>query len=134
MLEILSQNTIMMEESEFSRLLGQRIKKLRKAKSLSQEDLAEAIDKSVDTVSNIERGKFSPRLDTSLDIASALDVEPFELFQVHNLALKDKEKARILDEIFDLLKDESEEVLQFTLAQAKQLISLREQFIQKMKK
>lgn len=124
----------MMKESEFSRLLGQRIKKLRKAKGLSQEDLAESIDKSVDTISNIERGKFSPRLDTSLELANALDVEPFELFQIRDVPLKDKEKAKILDEIFDLLKDQSDEVLQFTLAQTKQLVSLREQFIEKLKK
>lgn len=124
----------MMKESEFSSLLGQRIKKLRKTKNLSQEDLAERINKSVDTVSNIERGKFSPRLDTALEIANALDVEVFELFQVRDMPLKDKQKARILDEIFDLLKDQSDEVLQFTLAQTKQLVSLREQFIDKLKK
>jgi transcriptional regulator with XRE-family HTH domain len=133
-LQIISENTNMTKENEFNRLLGQRIKKLRKAKKLSQEALAEAIDKSVDTISNIERGKFAPRLDTASEIANALDVELFELFQVRKMPLEDKEKMKLLDEIFDLLKDQSDEILQFTLSQTKELVSLREQFIDKLRK
>lgn len=124
----------MMKENDFTVLLGHRIKKLRKERQLSQEQLAERIDKSVDTVSNIERGKFSPRLDTALELAEALDVEVFELFQVRDLPLEDKEKTKLLDEIFDLLKDQSDEILQFTLAQTKQIVSLKGKFIEKLKK
>ncbi|MCD8525848.1 MAG: helix-turn-helix domain-containing protein [Alphaproteobacteria bacterium] len=124
----------MMENSDFNYSLGQRLKKLRKAKGLSQELLAERIDKSVDTISNIERGVFAPRLDTALEIANALEVELFELFQIREMPLKDKEKAKILDEIFDLLKDQSDEILQFTLAQTKELVTLQEQFIDKLRK
>lgn len=123
-----------MENSDFNYSLGQRLKKLRKAKGLSQELLAERIDKSVDTISNIERGVFAPRLDTALEIANALEVELFELFQIREMPLKDKEKAKILDEIFDLLKDQSDEILQFTLAQTKELVTLQEQFIDKLRK
>lgn len=124
----------MMKENDFTVLLGHRIKKLRKERGLSQEQLAERIDKSVDTVSNIERGKFSPRLDTALELAEALDVEVFELFQVRDLPLEDKEKTKLLDEIFDLLKDQSDEILQFTLAQTKQIVSLKGKFIEKLEK
>lgn len=123
-----------MIENDFSKQLGQRIKKLRKAKSLSQEALSELIDKSVDTVSNIERGVFSPRLDTALEIANALNIELFELFQVREMPLEDKEKAKLLDEIFDLLKDQSDEILRFTLSQTQDLVALREQFIDKLRK
>ena len=123
-----------MIENDFSKQLGQRIKKLRKSKNLSQEALSELIDKSVDTVSNIERGIFSPRLDTALEIAKALNIELFELFQVREMPLEDKEKTKLLNEIFDLLKDQSDEILQFTLSQTQELVSLREQFIDKLRK
>jgi len=62
------------------RLFGNRVKALRKARKLSQEDLAEAIGKSVDTVSNIERGFNSTRISTAFDIANALHVSFVELF------------------------------------------------------
>ena len=130
----ISQNTSIMKENEFNHLLGQRIKTLRKAKSLSQEKLANLIDKSVDTISNIERGIFAPRLDTALEIANALEIELFELFQVREMPLEDKEKMKLLDEIFSLLKDQPDEILQFTLSQTKELVSLKEEFIEKLKR
>lgn len=123
-----------MKENEFNVLLGRRIKKLRKAKNLSQEKLAELIDKSVDTVSNIERGIFAPRLDTALEIANALGIELFELFHVRDMPLKDKERAKLLDDIHDLLKNQPAEILLFTLEQTKQLVGLKEEFIEKLRK
>lgn len=123
-----------MNENDFIKALGHRVKTLRKSKKLSQEELAEKIDKSVDTISNIERGKFSPRLDTALEIAHALDVELFELFQTRDMPLDEKQRTKLLDEIFDLLRDQPEEILKFTLAQTKQLVSLREKFIDKLRK
>lgn len=130
----ISQNTSIMKENEFNNLLGQRIKTLRKAKNLSQEKLANLIDKSVDTISNIERGIFAPRLETALEIANALEIELFELFQVREMPLEDKEKMKLLDDIFSLLKDQPDEILQFTLSQTKELVSLKEEFIEKLRK
>lgn len=123
-----------MKEDDFIKVLGFKVKKLRKEQGLSQEQLAEKIDKSVDTVSNIERGKVAPRLDTALEIATALDVELFELFQVYDMSVEDKKKAKLLDGILDLLKDQPDELLKFTLEQTKQLLSLKESFIDKLKK
>lgn len=123
-----------MKQDEFLKVLGLQVKKRRKALNLSQENLAEKIDKSVDTVSNIERGKGAPSFDTALDIANALGVEMFELFQVHDMSTKDKEKMKLLDSILDLLKDQPDEMLQFTLKQTEQLVSLKESFIDKLKK
>ncbi|MDP7142138.1 MAG: helix-turn-helix transcriptional regulator [Alphaproteobacteria bacterium] len=123
-----------MKENEFNKLLGQRIKKLRKAKGFSQELLAEKIDKSVDAVSNIERGIFAPRIDTALDIARALDVQLFELFKIEEIATEDAQKTALLEEIVDLLKEQPNEILQFTLTQTKTLTSLTEKFIDKLRK
>ena len=61
-------------------LIGLRVQFLRQQKDLTQEDLAGAIDKTVDTISNIERGVGFARLDTLMNIAFTLEVELSDLF------------------------------------------------------
>ena len=68
------------EEKARRKQLGRRIKLLRKERKLSQEELAELIDKSVDTISNIERGFASTRISTAFEIAQALKVSFTDLF------------------------------------------------------
>ena len=59
---------------ELKNVLGARLRASRVAKGMSQEDLAEQVGKSVQTISALERGKYLPACDTLLDLASALDV------------------------------------------------------------
>lgn len=59
---------------EVKQLFGERIQTLRKTKRITQEQLAEQINKSVEQVSHIERGKRAPSFETILNIAEALDV------------------------------------------------------------
>jgi len=54
--------------------VGQRIKEVREAKGLTQEDLADIVDLSPTHVSVIERGLKVAKLDTFVAIANALDV------------------------------------------------------------
>lgn len=54
--------------------LGKRIKQYRKDSNISQERLAELVDKSIQHISNIERGHTKASLSTIVDIANALDV------------------------------------------------------------
>lgn len=56
------------------------MKELRKSRHLTQEQLAEKINRTVDTVSNIERGFSSTRITTAQEIAHILGVELSELF------------------------------------------------------
>lgn len=75
--------------------LGRRIKLLRKERKLSQEALAELIDKSVDTISNIERGFASTRISTAFEIAQALKVSFTDLFDwVETVKLTPQQKAQ----------------------------------------
>lgn len=53
--------------------IGTRIKKVREAKDLTQEQLAEKIGVSPTYMSVIERGVKLPRLRTFIEIANALD-------------------------------------------------------------
>ena len=66
-------------KDDFKRLIGKRVREARKAKGLTQEDLAALIDKTVETVSNIERGVKLPGLATLEDLRKVLDVKLSDL-------------------------------------------------------
>lgn len=59
--------------------IGQRIRKIRKAHGLSQEELAEKINISTTHMSHIETGNTKLSLPVLVDIASALDVRTDDL-------------------------------------------------------
>jgi transcriptional regulator with XRE-family HTH domain len=65
-----------------ARTLSQRIKRLRKAAGLSQQEVATRGDLSVSLVAKLEQGKkAAPRASTLLALARALDVTPGELLE-----------------------------------------------------
>ena len=55
-------------------MIGQNIRKIRKAHGLSQEDLAEKVNISVTHMSHIETGNTKLSLPVLVDIAAALNV------------------------------------------------------------
>lgn len=61
--------------------IGQRIKKAREKKHLTQEQLAELVDLSPMHISVIERGAKPPKLETLINIANALGVSADTLLQ-----------------------------------------------------
>lgn len=60
---------------------GDHIRNLRQARALTQEGLAERSGLSVDAVRRIERGAFSPSLETVRKLASGLEISLRTLFQ-----------------------------------------------------
>jgi transcriptional regulator with XRE-family HTH domain len=89
-------------------LIGKRIKSLRKQLQITQDQLAEKIQLSPKYLSNIERGKENPTLDTLLKLSQALNVEPWEMF------LLDSElpsKQVLKDKIAQLVSEASDERL-----------------------
>lgn len=60
---------------------GQSIRKHRNRLALTQEQLAERSDLSVDAIRRIEAGRFSPTLDTLRKISDGLQVSLPTLFQ-----------------------------------------------------
>ena len=60
-------------------LLGQRIKKLRKQKGMSQEFLAEESGLSLRTIQRIEKGETNPTGESLKRLSNALNVNPDEL-------------------------------------------------------
>jgi len=70
-----------MTEQELRGILSRNIKKYRYNRNLSQADLAEKLDISVNFLCNIENGNrwISPQ--TLVKFSSALNIEPYELFK-----------------------------------------------------
>ena len=70
-----------MTDDDFAIKLGNRIRELRKIKGVSQLELAYDMDMSMNTISGIELGKISPKIETLRKIAEKLNVSMSELFE-----------------------------------------------------
>lgn len=71
------------------RKFGGHIRDLRKGRALTQEALAERSGLSVDAVRRIERGAFSPSLDTVRKLATGLEVNLNTLFDGFSVQRRD---------------------------------------------
>ena len=89
---------------DIKKLLGSRIKEIRKSKNITQEKLAEMIGMDTVSLSNIERGKYYPTAENLNKILAVLNVEAAELFEFQHLA----SHKELLDEMFLVMqKDEN---------------------------
>lgn len=84
--------------------VGKRIKQLREGAQLTQSDLASLMLKSVETVSNFERGKTTPSLNTLDNLASHLGVSIADFFDKAPIQIDEspaeqniRNKARLLN-------------------------------------
>jgi len=84
------------------RRFGDHVRQLRNARELTQESLAERSDLSVDAIRRIERGSFSPSLDTLGKLSVGLDVSLKTLFQGF-----ERERTDDVAEICDFLAHRS---------------------------
>ena len=76
--------------SELKKLLGKRIREIRVARNLTQEDLSELTDIGASSISKIESGYFHPTDDNLERIAKALNVKPYKLYMFnHNKNVKE---------------------------------------------
>lgn len=86
------------------KLLGKRIKELRKEAGLTQEKLAELIEIETTSLSGIESGRHFPSLSTVEKIAKSLNVEMKALFDFDHLLPVEQMKVNIIQNI-DKLSD-----------------------------
>jgi transcriptional regulator with XRE-family HTH domain len=61
--------------------IGERLKKQRTRRALTQAELAERADVTTATVARIERDEIEPRMTTLRKLARALEVDPAELVE-----------------------------------------------------
>lgn len=81
--------------NNIKKLLGKRIKELRKTKNYTQDELAEKVGIGTPNISYFETGRFSPAIETLEKIAEALDVEIYELYMFKSLKSVDEIRAEL---------------------------------------
>ena len=114
-----------MYADEFNRQVGLRIQRLRKQRGFTQESLAEAIDRSTDTVCNIERGFSSTRIETFCRIACVLGMSVAELLDVGVSLPTDRERRKLVDQLVELVATEDRETIEAVTAQTEILLRFK---------
>lgn len=71
--------------SPFTRAFGAFVKRLRKARGMTQEVLAERAGLAADTIRRLEYGEFSPSLDTLAKLTDGLGIDLATLFNAFAL-------------------------------------------------
>lgn len=84
---------------------GTHVQARRKALGLTQAQLADQVELSVDTIGQIERGKIAPSFETIETLTEALGVHPAELFG--GLPLVPIKRHQPLTKIVDRLREAS---------------------------
>lgn len=90
--------------SDIKKMLGGKIRLIRKARNMTQEQLAECVDIGTPNISYIENGKFAPSIETLQKIAAALDVLPYELYKFDDI----KSVQDIKSELFCALENDEQ--------------------------
>ena len=95
---------------DINKILGARIRKLRKEADCTQEELAEKADISMKYLGEIERGRGNPTLKNIESLASVLGMEASELLNFGEL---DKPDQELREEIIGRLKKADTATLRF---------------------
>ncbi len=92
-------------------ILGNNIKTIRLSRGMTQEQMAEKLDRSINFVSLIELGKSGMSVPTIIDICNILDVDVSCIFKgLLDYKLKEKDK-NIIDNI-NFLSNEDKEIVE----------------------
>lgn len=94
---------------------GDRVRELRKAQGLSQEDLAEKASLHFTYVGGVERGERNLSLKSIERIASALKIDIRELFALHLSEKSDDKSKEIISDINNLLFTKDIKILQLIM-------------------
>lgn len=95
---------------DINKILGARIRKLRKEANFTQEELAEKADISMKYLGEIERGRGNPTLKNIEGLASVLGMEASELLNFGEL---DKSDQELRDQVIEWLKKADTATLRF---------------------
>lgn len=91
--------------NDVKKLLGKRIKELRKAQGISQQQLAEIANIDQRNLSHVECGDTFPSR-ALLDIAKALNIELKELFDFEHLEMNEEAMKSYIKKNIDYLPQE----------------------------
>ena len=95
-------------KQELLQTIGNNVKSLRLAKEMTQEQLAEKLDHSVNFVSLIELGKSGMSVETIIDICNILDVDVNCIFKgLVDYRIQNKDR-KLIDNILSLAKEDKD--------------------------
>lgn len=95
-------------KQELLQTIGNNVKSLRLAKGMTQEQLAEKLDHSVNFVSLIELGKSGMSVETIVDICNILDVDVNCIFKgLVDYRIQNKDR-KLIDNILSLAKEDKD--------------------------
>ncbi len=116
-----------MNNSNISKLLGDKIREIRKSKNLSQEHVAYLASLSPAHLGQIERGNKKPTIETINKIAEALDITVIDLFSfdMPQIELCATKPHGNLETINLLLKGMDEQSLAEVLKSIKAMIAFK---------
>ena len=99
------------KKNDIQRIVGNNIKTIRLSKGMTQEQLAERLDRSVNFVSLIELGKSGMSVPTIIDICNILEIDVNCIFKgLIDYEMKENDK-NIIDNIL-ILSNEDKEVVE----------------------
>jgi len=113
--------------SNFLKLVGAQLRTIRKARGLTQEELAEKTGKigvSKSRISDIERGEANITLETLEMLMNALEIHPNELFNFQKLPTTTdfEEKSYMLDLHLSVLRDRDIDEVKYVLNTTKDFL------------
>lgn len=113
-------------DSPLNNHVAAKIKAARKAKGLTQEALATLIQRTPESLSNIERGQALPALDTLYAICMALEIPTGEIFpKATNKRARKARDVQLAEEVKSLADQLLGEELELAKAQIEALLKYR---------
>ena len=82
---------------DIKKLLGKRIRELRKLRNLTQEELAETLGIGVANISYIETGRFAPSVETLTKLSEAFNLPVYEFYMFEHLKPLDDIRKELID-------------------------------------
>ena len=104
---------------EILKVFGKRVRALRRAKDMTQEQLAERAGLSLQSVGEIERGRGNPTLVNIERLSAALEEDLASLFDLDDVGMT---REQVQKELLELLTGASEEQVRAILTMARVLI------------
>lgn len=106
---------------DLKRIVGLRIRGERIARGITQEQLSECIDRTVETVSNLERGRAWPGIDTLLQICNVFHISIAQLFEDEDVSHPSRRRVELQARMKNLMSILADDDLAIAVRQVEAL-------------
>ncbi|ESY89433.1 helix-turn-helix transcriptional regulator [Mesorhizobium sp. LNHC229A00] len=105
--------------------IGTRVQAARRRAKLSQEALADRIGRTPESISNIERGKQMPNVETLVELARVLNVPLTDFFEgLEKRRAVSRERAELEAELLETVRQLAPRLMKVALEQVRALRQL----------